>query len=218
MLRVLISISSCEAYERAGLNQPLRDTWLPDAVALGIDYKFFHGAGSTGGEDIVVLPVHDGMGGLTEKAKAKAQWAVIHDYDFVFSCFPDIYARPERLLASGFEKHDYFGNVYQHPKGKPFCQGGPGYFLSKKSCVAIAREQTSYLNDDCWLADALYRANIHPADSRDFTYCGPGPLQTNSSITNHLSTQPGGYVAKAVYEEHQRWLESQHAQPQRRIL
>jgi hypothetical protein len=208
MRKILISISSCQAYEDAGLNQPLRDTWLPDAVKLGMDYRFFHGLGATPKDDIVVLPVHDGLGGLTEKAKFKARWACENDYDYVFSCFPDLYARAERLLATGFGLCDYLGNVYQHPKGPPFCQGGPGYFLSRKACETIARDTTSYLNDDCWVADVLLRNGVSPTDCRDFTYCGPGPLRGNTSATNHLSTQPGGYTAAGLYAEHKRWLES----------
>src|SRR5579885_2679274 len=70
-MKILISISSCEIFEKSGLNDPLRETWLPDAVKLGMDYKFFHGAGSTEKEDVVVLPVDDSLGGLTEKAKAR---------------------------------------------------------------------------------------------------------------------------------------------------
>lgn len=207
-MRTLISISSCEAFEMSGLNDPLRKTWLQDAMELGFDYKFFHGRGSTEKNDVVVLDVEDALFGLTEKAKAKAKWAVENGYDFVFSCFPDLYARPERFLSCGYEKYDYSGNVYQHFGGPRFCQGGPGYFLSKTACAIVASDPSSYLNDDCWIADVLIGMNIEAQHIPGFMQCGPGPLKSNSFITNHLSTQPGGYTGKNVLEEHQRWLDS----------
>jgi hypothetical protein len=204
----LIAISSCEYFENNGLNEPLRQTWLPDAVRLGIDYKFFHGQGSTPKEDVVVLQVEDRLFGLTEKAKAKAEWAVKNGYDFMFSCFPDTYTCPERLLKSGFENYDYFGNVNQHPGGMPYCQGGPGYVLSNRACERIYKHPTSYLNDDCWVGDVLSGADVLRGDCKDFTNCGPGPMKGNTSITNHLSTQPGHYKADSVYAEHRQWKDS----------
>lgn len=209
MLRTLIAISSCEYYENAGLNDPMRTTWLPEATKLGMDYYFFHGAGSIAKSDVIVLSVEDALFGLTEKAKAKIRWAYEQGYDYIFSCFPDTYACPERLLRSGFEKHDYFGNVFCHAGGFPFCQGGPGYFLSRKACEAILKDKSSYLNDDCWIAGALLKEGITAADCQGFTPFGPGPLKGNGNITNHLSTQPGGFTKHNMQEEHERWLCSQ---------
>lgn len=208
MPKVLVSVSSCQYYENSGLNDPMRETWFPEAKSLGIDCVFFHGSGSASKEDVVVLPVEDRLFGLTEKAKAKARWAVEHGYDFVFSCFPDTYANAGRLMLSGFEKHDYLGNVFCHPGGTPFCQGGPGYFLSKKACEAIFSDPTTYLNDDCWVADTLIKSGIKPVHHSGFTAFGPGPLVSNYSVTNHLSTQPGGFTGNNMREEHTRWQES----------
>ncbi len=208
-MRTLISISSCEYFEKNGLNQPLRDTWLPEAVKLGFDYKFFHGEGATPKDDVVILPVVDELYGLTEKAKAKARWAFAAGYDFVFSCFPDTYTRPERLLTCGFENYDYLGNVYQFPDSAPFCQGGPGYFLSRKACLYVLGREASYLNDDTFIGDTLNRADIKRGNHVGFTAFGPGPIANNETVTNHLSTQPGGYTASSVLDEHRRWLESQ---------
>jgi hypothetical protein len=208
MSKILVAISSCEFYETSGLNSPMRETWLPEAVKLGMDVKFFHGRGSTPKDDVVVLDVVDELYGLSEKLKFKIRWALEKGYTHVFSCFPDTYACPERLLASGFEKYDYLGNSFQHPGGAPFCQGGPGYMLSRKACEVVAKEHSSYLNDDCWIADVLVKEGICPVHHAGFTAFGPGPLRTNSSITNHLSTQPGGFTGQNMREEHQRWLAS----------
>ncbi len=208
MPRILIAISSCESFETSGLNQTLRDTWLPEATKRGIDYKFFHGEGSRAKDDVVVLHVDDGIGGLTDKAKAKLKWAYECGYDFVFSCFPDTYVCCERLLSSGFEKYDYFGRLHQHPDGPPYCQGGPGYFLSRKACEILFKTKSSYLNDDCWIGDVMHNSEICREGSKDFSHMGPGPLKSNTAITNHLSTQPGGFTKDSLAQEHRRWLDS----------
>lgn len=206
-MRVLVSISSCQQYEASGLNDPLRETWLADLPA-GWDYRFFHGRGAAAKQDIVVLPVDDGLGGLTEKAKAKARWAVDNGYEFVFSCFPDTYAAVERLVACGFESCDYLGMVFQFPGGAPFCQGGPGYFLSRKSCEYIAGNTQSYLNDDTFIGDTLNRSDIKRVDTRHFANLGAGPLRSNLVVTSHLSTRGHAPTAEDMREEHKRWLAS----------
>jgi hypothetical protein len=208
-MRVLVAISSCEQYERDGLNAPLRETWLPDLKKFGMDYKFFHGTGSTVKSDVIILNVDDGMGGLTDKLKSKCGWAIENSYDFIFSCFPDTYACVPRLSACGFQHFDYMGRVHQFTGSAEYCQGGPGYFLSRKACEVAYRATTSYLNDDCWLGDTLLSAGILPRDNRNFMYVGPGPLKGNQSTTNHLSTQPGGFTPAGMRAEHQRWIDSQ---------
>ncbi len=207
-MKILIAISSCQSFEDAGLNDPLRETWLPEAVKLGFDYKFFHGSSAKAKDDVIIVSTVDELYGLTEKLKAKLRWALRNEYDYVFSCFPDTYARPERLLTSGFDRCDYLGNVYQFPDSSPFAQGGPGYILSRKACEAAVSNNTAYLNDDAWLGDVLTLVGIAPMHNPDFKAFGPGPLLSNSTITNHLSTQPGGYTGDNLRADHQRWLES----------
>ena len=46
MSKVLISILSCVKHELNGFNQAIRDTWLPEAVKVGFDCKFFIGKGA----------------------------------------------------------------------------------------------------------------------------------------------------------------------------
>jgi hypothetical protein len=208
-MRLLVAISSCQAYENSGLNAPLRETWLKDLTRLGIDYKFFHGRGATPKDDVVLVDCDDGYWDLTSKTKLKIKWSLDNGYDYVFMCFPDTYVCASRLLTSGFEQFDYFGCVHQHPGGSPYCQGGPGYFLSRKACEVLDKKESNYPNEDCWVGDQLHNNyEIHRGDSKAFSYCGPGPLKTNHTITNHLSTQPGGYVGTNVFSEHKLWLES----------
>lgn len=207
MPRILVAISSCQSYEDSGLNQPLRDTWLQE-LPDDWDYKFFHGANSQTREDVINLDCPEGMGGLTEKAKMKLRWAVDHGYDYVFSCFPDLYARPERLRDCGFGNHPYYGTTAHNCPGPSYLQGGAGYFIRSDAATLVANARESYLNDDCFVGGILRNHGILPTHDDRFRYLGPGPLKTNDVISNHLSPVPGGYTRTVMENEHHRWLES----------
>ena len=212
-LRLLVAISGCEVYEVSGFQQPMRDTWLKDAIALGIDYKFFHGRGGKEREDVVLVDCCDEYYDLTTKTKLKCRWAVDHGYDFIFLCFPDTYACPERLLTCGFEQYDYFGDLLYHANGE-YCQGGQGYFLSKRAADYIASDPRNYPNEDCFVGDLMReRQDLKRGDSRYFYYAGiypsGGPLATNKVVSTHLSTDtPDGYRPKYMYRRHDLWLAS----------
>lgn len=202
-MRVLVAISSCEQYERDGLNAPSRETWLS-----GMDYRFFHGQGASPKDDVVLVNCNDEYHALTDKLKLKLRYALENSYDFCFCCFPDTYAVPERLLSCGFESSDYMGNVFCHPGGTPYAQGGPGFFLRRRAMEVLVNDPSSYQNEDCWAGDTLAKHGIYPVDHLGFTNLGPGPLKTNSSITVHLSTQPGGYTGANMRAAHQDWINS----------
>ena len=42
-MEVLVAIITCESFRTNGNNDAVRNTWLPDLVKLGVDYKFFMG-------------------------------------------------------------------------------------------------------------------------------------------------------------------------------
>lgn len=206
--KVLVAISSCEQYERDGLNTPMRETWGLDAKNLGWDVVFFHGLGATPREDVVLVNCPDEYYALTDKTKAKIRYALEHGYEYAFMCFPDTYACVDRLLTCGFQAHDYYGNVYQHPGGPRYCQGGPGFFLSRRAMETLNKNPSNYPNEDCWVGDVLNAAGIPPVNCLGFKNLGPGPLRTNTSITNHLSTQPSGYTGENMRAAHREWLNS----------
>jgi len=208
----LVALSSCQAYEDLGLNQPLRDTWLTE-LPEGWDYKFFHGRGSNSREDVINLDVVDELYGLTEKAKAKFRWAISEGYDYIFSCFPDLYARPERLRDCGFRNHSYFGTTAHNCPGPAYCQGGAGFFLRTDAAKLVADSRESYLNDDCFVSGILRQHGIIPVHDDRFKYLGPGPLKSNDVVSNHLSPVPGGYTREVMLGEHRRWLESLSVSP-----
>lgn len=190
----------------------MRDTWLPEAVRLGMDYKFFVEKGGVDTTDTIATENEDWA--MTCRLKAKVRWAQDRHYDYVFSCFPDTYARPDRLLRSGFDKYDYFGSVFKHasPGATFYCHGGAGYFLSRKAMEIVSKEPSSYLNDDCWLGDVLNISMISRGHSDDFRQFAGSPLKDNTIITSHLSYASNSlgvpYNARFMYEEHQKWLDS----------
>jgi hypothetical protein len=190
----------------------MRDTWLPEATRLGIDYKFFVEKGETSKHDIIVTDNEDWD--MTCRLKAKVIWAYYNGYDYVFSCFPDTYVRSDRLLTCGFEKFDYFGSVYKHasPGATFYCHGGAGYLLSREAMKVVERQTSSYLNDDCWLGDMLNTTAISRGHSEDFRQFSGSPTKDNSIVTSHLSYKSNSlgvpYEAKFMYAEHQQWLDS----------
>lgn len=210
--RTLVAISSCQLYENRGWHAVMRQTWLQELGKLGMDYKFFFGQGATQTSDIVLADCDDRYFDLTNKLKEKLKWAAFQNYDFVFCCLADCYAAPERLVNSGYEKYDYFGDVFCHPGGIPYCQGGPGFFLSRAAIDELNRCGSSYPNEDCWAGDQLYGKPLVCQDSKDFVWMGHllnnGPRKDNTHITAHLSNADGGYTPELMWEKHRQWINS----------
>jgi hypothetical protein len=205
--RVLIAISTCQQYELDGWNQQMRDTWLKKAVSLGMDYKFFIGMADRQlpGRDLAYIGHGDGWGDLTHKTKEKCRYAAMNGYSHVFMCFPDTYALPDRLLACGYEKYDYFGDLLGHANGE-YCQGGCGYFLSAKACIYAMFHPTCYPNEDCWMGDIMReRPDMKKGDHKGFLQVPTVlPAPNNNIISCHLSCLEGGFGPRVMYDFHER--------------
>jgi len=212
-MKLLIGISSCQAYETKGNNQAMRDTWLTDAAALGLEHRFFHGEGAEPKEDVVVLPCNDGYLGLMHKDKLQYTWALEQDYDYVYRCDHDSYCCPERLLVSRFEGYDMAG--CRGPLNS--IEGGPGFFISKKlmqlyvdkmeeACKGFVIQGKNVVNDfynsylnDWWTTALAKHHNLSMAGSTSFVHLwtldAAGPRRDNNIVSAHLSTvTPPGYV------------------------
>jgi hypothetical protein len=173
-----------------------------------VDYLFFlgrvpeqleHGPRPT--TDQVFLDVADDYDSLPMKTLAMLAWAYARGYEYVFKCDDDTYCRVERLLASGFENHDYSGFQKMSPYfGKPgveFAQGGAGYWLSRRAISIVLREEeakrpaviTFLLNggpEDINVARILKAAHVLLFD--DQRYCPTVdfcPRPDNDFITAH---------------------------------
>jgi hypothetical protein len=217
-MKILVGILAC--HKRLAHISAQRSTWLKDCQ---VDYKFFFGRGSREPlADEIVLDVDDGYPSLPTKVRLMCRWALDNGYEYLFKCDDDTYVRPERLISSGFEQHDYIGRVNWNPRRIGYCSGGPGYWLSAKAMRIIsASDKMSIGAEDHRCADALYLHGIEPIDDPRYTITmvttygrtglDPrcvypagvnGPKKSNNLIT--VCEFPPRYMGLP----HQEWLES----------
>jgi hypothetical protein len=163
-MKTLIAIITCHTFgDRANAQ---RETWVKDVV--GADVRFFLGSrpGALGPyepkPDEVILEVDDGYKGLPAKVVAMARWAQDHGYSNVCKCDDDVYVRPERLLASGFERDEYIGRLrgasghYPAPYASGFC-----YWLGPKALDIIAHAKLNGdVAEDRFVGNTLLAAGI----------------------------------------------------------
>jgi hypothetical protein len=184
-MKLLIAISSCDAFEANGCNQAMRDTWLKDVPKhFKLDYKFFVGHGKNGSDleregyaphqeclphDMVQVDCLDDYGHLTYKTQASLRWAYENDYEFVFRCFPDTFVRLDRLMECGFKGHDYHGDFrgeVTEAYALNYASGGAGYWLSKNAyrhlldapILGVWRDELMVYVEDMWTGNILGRA------------------------------------------------------------
>jgi hypothetical protein len=238
-MKILIAISSCGDFERNGNNQALRDTWLQDLApfAATVDYKFFFGHGQDGPElaDSIVLPdVPDDYGHLTYKTRSSLRWALAEGYDYVFRCFPDTYVRVDRLMACGFDAHDYHGDFRSEEGGRidggtgefrptlqqaqNYASGGAGYWLSRRAfarlvdapILGVWRDTVMPYVEDLWVGNILGKCGLELSyfDDRRFVNKGSTfwPTPANDAITAHMSCPANHYDKAWMYDAHHAWL------------
>lgn len=146
-LNVLLAVKSCAGDISAGHNECIRQTWgrhIPPGVTL----RFYVGHGTIPLQmDEVRLDCPDGYYSLPEKTRAILRLAIQFEWDFIFLADTDSFIRPERLLASGFERFDlmgYFGARrlgVRTNEGWAWPSGGAGYWLSVKAARIIAQAE-----------------------------------------------------------------------------
>ncbi len=169
-MKILIAILSCEAY--ADRRNAQRETWLSDLRIADYPYRFFLGTPEKHVNcqlgDVVSLDCDDSYAGLPRKLRAAARWALANGYDFLFKCDDDTYVRPDRLLASGFESHDYSGFIedrdchlraFNFPV-YPHAAGGPGYWLSRRAMEIVATGLPDKPQEDFAVGEALALAGL----------------------------------------------------------
>lgn len=227
-MKLLIAISTCADWERRGLNNPMRETWLKDAAVLGIDYKFFVGRNialdASYLPDTVVLDCDDSYLHLSDKFAAKTQWALDRVYDYMYAVQPDCYVRLERLLRSGFDKVPYMGSLYRHATLGDYGQTGASITLNKEAMEIVAGDSSPSRHADGSLEDInsedarvgqiLRKRGILLTNNAGFRISGldePGPRRNNFVIASHLSYRNWiqvPYEATFMYAKHREFLES----------
>ncbi len=164
-MKVLIAIGTCSG--QRSTHQQIRDGWLKDCP---VDHKFFSGHFKMHPEvseqrpleqDEVFLDVPDGLENLLWKIDVLThEWVLERGYDFVFHCHNDTYVHIPRLLASGFESHDWSGQVWPHHSMPNPCQminGASGVWFSRKamefSAKAVRANPNLYLDMEATAED-----------------------------------------------------------------
>ncbi len=117
-MKLLIAVITCQKYRsRADIQ---RETWLHDALAHGIDVRFFVGGGATVEKDYeVALDVPDDYMHVREKVQLAMQWSVDHDYDHTLKTDDDCVVFPRVWSGTGFYNIDYVGRQ-RGPSGAYF--------------------------------------------------------------------------------------------------
>lgn len=133
-----------------------KETWLKDSP---VDWKGF-----TDEElGLIEIDQHDNANDpiRTWRTKLMSQWAYDNGYDYMFRVDNDAYVWLHRLLACGFEKHDYQG--WCLPGGT--AHGGIGFFLSRKALSVVKDAPIERYRDgkfwgDLWAGTQLKKAGI----------------------------------------------------------
>lgn len=160
-MKILIASTACKEYEDRRL--ACAETWGSTTLC---DIKFFTSDDlnipdeanqlASDKDGVVAKPGQS----LTYRTQAICRWALERGYDFVFKCDDDTYIFVERLLASGFENHDYSGWSWQND-GYTFASGGAGYWLSRKAMKIISEAtDLSEPREDMWVGALLHKAEI----------------------------------------------------------
>lgn len=230
--KLLIAVLAC--HHRAPHLQAIRETWVRD-IKGRCEYRFFFGRGTHANPqaDEVTLDCDDAYRGLACKVQEACRWALHHGFEILFKVDDDTYVRPERLLMSGFDKHDWVGRVNaatDHYHQHPYTRGGVGYSLSRLAMQALANapkpnpEIPSEYAEDSWVGKTLLGKfkPVHDERLRCAEMSGPGrkprpqgfeawkkdaPSQGNNFITTCE------FLGSEMYPVHQHWLDSrrQHA-------
>jgi hypothetical protein len=170
-MKVLIAVLTCHRFRSRA--DAVRVTWgkqlsgsRPPSINSrhDVDLRFFLGGGTAERDDEVILNCGDAYLDLPHKLRAVCQWARAQGYDYIYKSDDDAYVVPGRLLASGFEKHDYCGRL-RGPSGNfsaPYCSGF-GYWLSARAASILADARPNGdTAEDRYVANTLLASGVQP--------------------------------------------------------
>ncbi len=226
MASPVILISSCLRDATNGANQACRETWLSVDSGL-IPYVFLIGQHS---EDYALQPdellvsTTDDYFSLPLKGVEGRKWAIARGFTHVFQAFTDTYIHLRRLLASGYERHEFTGLVRTYPQeGFPreqdFVCGGAGYWTGPEATRLIAESSPRTPYEDVWVTRLLWDHGIKCHSDWRYTHRGGHGegdaghadfgFSNGQLITSHLSLGPGQYESSWLREAHRYRLEAE---------
>ena len=191
---VLIGIASCMRYHER--RAAIRDTWLRRYHGTVVFCTGFGENGRLLENDIVTLDCEDTYEKLPHKMLLFFRTLLRHDqFDWMFKCDDDTYVKCESWHALLHNATwDYGGRVYAGSGGGafnrahhinkvtdvkfkhkhqgiwrgPWCQGGDGYFLSRRAVSILAEHieppDPNELYEDKMVGDILRSSGIFPTD------------------------------------------------------
>lgn len=190
--------------------QCARDRWrIPDHRKMlaghGVDVRFFYGVQThkPRSADEIELPVDDGYFMLVHKVCAIFDWALARGYDFVFKIDADTWLDVPKLLAAGFEKHDWVGLMGDKGAsgGVGHCtSGGVGIWLSRKAMQTFLEHYPKmppgkmHSMDDWALSLTLAHAGLKPVHSDLLWNYDLGPADPRELISYHGWTPDPSYL------------------------
>ena len=221
-MKSTIFITSCDRDRHNGKNDAARETWIKTWSGL-VDYKFLIGEGAKDPlPDELLVDAPDTYDFLASKCRAGYR-LLDGKPDHVFQATVDTYIVVPRLLASGYEAHDYLGCACFDP---PYAGGGCGYWLSRKSYQIVAgnRDKDILKLDDIWIGqvlrgvvplshddrywtDATMVNGVRMGGNGAFPYWQDG-VWDEGWITAHLGRGTNNFDPKWMKECHELYLRS----------
>lgn len=193
-MKLLIAVVTCT-----------RDLWrIPAHREMlsnkGADVRFFYGRQPCGaldvvGNDEVELEVSDDYFLLIRKVIGIFEWALKHNYDFVFKIDADTFLDVPKLLSAGFEANDWVGLMGDKGTsgGVGHCtSGGVGIWLSAKAMRTFLEHYPTMPGgkmhswDDWALSLTLADAGLKPVNSDRLWNYDLGPRSV-AEIRNLIS-------------------------------
>lgn len=192
-MKLLIAVVQCT-----------RDRWRMPAhrkmlFGHGADVRFFYGRQAPGALDVIrkdeiELDVDDGYFVLVQKVSAIFRWALKRNYDFIFKIDADTWLDVPKLVAAGFEKHDWVGLMGDKGAsgGVGHCtSGGVGIWLSRKAMQTFLDHYPQmpagkmHQFDDWALSLTLADAGLKPVNSDLLWNFDLGPADKKNLISWH---------------------------------
>lgn len=144
----------------------VRETWFKDiANHKNMTGKFFYGRRDDTtrqpAADEVFLHVEDDYAHLPQKTVAICQWALDHQFEYLFKCDDDTFVYVDKLaIEVQSEPFDYAGYLNGNS-----CSGGCGYWLSKRAMEEVVRNPIhSHWAEDVTVGIIMKQANIPPVN------------------------------------------------------
>ena len=157
-------------------------------------------------DDEVILDVPDSYLGTAWKGRAVQRWALEHGYAGLFLGMCDTFVFPQQLTAAC--NGDCAAQVFKAAPAKSYpihgvdCpHGGFGYWLSRRSLEALAKEPVYHYSEDQSTAFALHHAGIRVMPSRLFSNNRMlGQYMLTGTVSQHLSTKHDEFTPAQIHD------------------